>query len=97
MIAGRTQMNKAHCHPKSIPSAIGTLTAEPAVAKIDIDVVYKLVIKATLAGKFSLITPGNKTRSEEHTSELQSRFDLVCRLLLEQKNILISARCQLFN
>src|SRR5437868_14481140 len=26
-----------------------------------------------------------QTRSEEHTSELQSRFDLVCRLLLEKK------------
>src|SRR5438874_7883528 len=26
-------------------------------------------------------------RSEEHTSELQSRRDLVCRLLLEKKNI----------
>src|SRR5207249_7572975 len=26
-----------------------------------------------------------RTRSEEHTSELQSRFDLVCRLLLEKK------------
>src|SRR5207249_11387602 len=25
------------------------------------------------------------TRSEEHTSELQSRFDLVCRLLLEKQ------------
>src|SRR5437868_11230201 len=33
--------------------------------------------------------PSRKTRlgfrSEEHTSELQSRFDLVCRLLLEKK------------
>src|SRR5699024_12494004 len=27
-----------------------------------------------------------RRRSEEHTSELQSRFDLVCRLLLEKKN-----------
>src|SRR5699024_12885074 len=27
-----------------------------------------------------------KDRSEDHTSELQSRFDLVCRLLLEKKN-----------
>src|SRR5207247_2171665 len=27
----------------------------------------------------------NKVRSEEHTSELQSRVDLVCRLLLEKK------------
>src|SRR5699024_1141411 len=26
-------------------------------------------------------------RSEEHTSELQSRFDLVCRLLLEKKKM----------
>src|SRR5437868_10487677 len=28
---------------------------------------------------------GRSPRSEEHTSELQSRFDLVCRLLLEKK------------
>src|SRR5438309_4123389 len=27
-----------------------------------------------------------RTRSEEHTSELQSQFHLVCRLLLEKKN-----------
>src|SRR5699024_12799503 len=30
------------------------------------------------------LVPG-PDRSEEHTSELQSRFDLVCRLLLEKK------------
>src|SRR5699024_12668214 len=29
-------------------------------------------------------------RSEEHTSELQSRFDLVCRLLLEKKKTILS-------
>src|SRR5207249_5814615 len=29
--------------------------------------------------------PSDCPRSEEHTSELQSRFDLVCRLLLEKK------------
>src|SRR5437868_1719669 len=29
----------------------------------------------------------NFMRSEEHTSELQSRFDLVCRLLLEKKKL----------
>src|SRR5438874_13091576 len=28
-------------------------------------------------------------RSEEHTSELQSRRDLVCRLLLEKKNVAV--------
>src|SRR5437667_3911435 len=31
----------------------------------------------------------NSWRSEEHTSELQSHHDLVCRLLLEKKNIKI--------
>src|SRR5438034_9785595 len=30
--------------------------------------------------------PGTRGRSEEHTSELQSHSDLVCRLLLEKKN-----------
>src|SRR2546427_864570 len=30
-------------------------------------------------------TPGCKPRSEEHTSELQSQSNLVCRLLLEKK------------
>src|SRR5206468_13004956 len=34
--------------------------------------------------------PGPDARSEEHTSELQSRSDLVCRLLLEKKKIMTS-------
>src|SRR2546422_7968001 len=33
-------------------------------------------------------------RSEEHTSELQSRLHLVCRLLLEKKNKLLAAKAQ---
>src|SRR2546428_8164097 len=32
-------------------------------------------------------------RSEEHTSELQSRSDLVCRLLLEKKNTKVALSC----
>src|SRR5699024_12086591 len=34
---------------------------------------------------FNCLVNGVEFRSEEHTSELQSRFDLVCRLLLEKK------------
>src|SRR2546422_7890231 len=34
---------------------------------------------------FVLYVPQNTSRSEEHTSELQSRLHLVCRLLLEKK------------
>src|SRR5687768_17785018 len=36
------------------------------------------------SGGFSVVLKG--LRSEEHTSELQSRLHLVCRLLLEKKN-----------
>src|SRR5438132_4030816 len=37
------------------------------------------------ASTTSVASPGRMTRSEEHTSELQSHSDLVCRLLLEKK------------
>src|SRR5690606_41769638 len=35
------------------------------------------------------LRPADAPRSEEHTSELQSRENLVCRLLPEQKNMII--------
>src|SRR2546422_1754217 len=34
---------------------------------------------------FLAFGPGTRARSEEHTSELQSRLHIVCRLLLEKK------------
>src|SRR5689334_24378268 len=39
-----------------------------------------------VVGGISLILAFLALRSEEHTSELQSQFHLVCRLLLEKKN-----------
>src|SRR5437868_12106110 len=36
-------------------------------------------------GTIAILAADGHVRSEEHTSELQSRFDLVCRLLLEKK------------
>src|SRR3712207_7617449 len=44
---------------------------------------------------FELIAYRKQKRSEEHTSELQSRQYLVCRLLLEKKNNLLSLSCHL--
>src|SRR5699024_12601304 len=38
-----------------------------------------------------------KQRSEEHTSELQSRFDLVCRLLLEKKKTIYKKTHHIMN
>src|SRR5207249_6339479 len=37
------------------------------------------------SGAMRAAAAGARARSEEHTSELQSRFELVCRLLLEKK------------
>src|SRR5699024_1198458 len=56
---------------------------------------HQVFLKSSIASKLaSALAPGgchttssklNSSRSEEHTSELQSRFDLVCRLLLAKK------------
>src|SRR5207249_9722412 len=58
---------------------------------------FKWIERATIVrsrNKRSQVTSGGQgrshlrrelLRSEEHTSELQSRFDLVCRLVLEKK------------
>src|SRR5689334_24618781 len=42
-------------------------------------------VDAMRAGARDYLLKGNLARSEEHTSELQSQFHLVCRLLLEKK------------
>src|SRR5699024_12186541 len=49
--------------------------------------IYNLNIIFKYVFKYGLVHPKHLSlnRSEEHTSELQSRFDLVCRLLLEKK------------
>src|SRR5690625_6806244 len=55
----------------------------PAIADMGFDVVYLPPIHPV--GTSNRKGPNNG-RSEEHTSELQSRGHLVCRLLLEKKN-----------
>src|SRR2546422_6962412 len=41
--------------------------------------------------------PAREMRSEEHTSELQSRLHIVCRLLLEKKKLYGSNYCLLYS
>src|SRR3712207_8047028 len=43
-------------------------------------------VQTTTSGRSDVVQPRRVHRSEEHTSELQSRQYLVCRLLLEKKN-----------
>src|SRR5690625_7128438 len=65
-------------------------TSQPAIGNF-VDLFEKLaeeydeVISIHLSQKFSGTYNAAKSRSEEHTSELQSRGHLVCRLLLEKK------------
>src|SRR5438874_13111485 len=43
------------------------------------------LIRCAVSSIAALVRASQVSRSEEHTSELQSRRDLVCRLLLEKK------------
>src|SRR5690625_5956520 len=66
-----------------------------ASAAVGVAVLVSLTLLPALLGAAGMrLAPGHKrsepkpsrSRSEEHTSELQSRGHLVCRLLLEKKN-----------
>src|SRR5262245_62493815 len=63
----------------TILPALGALVAATAHAESPIEP------SSTDAGTPDLIRPDIGSRSEEHTSELQSLRHLVCRLLLEKK------------
>ena len=47
--------------------------------------IWIMILLTIFLRRTCLILP-NRIRSEEHTSELQSHSDSVCRLLLEKKN-----------
>src|SRR5207249_5574463 len=74
--------------------SLGGKTPLQAARKPNIDRVAQLGIVGRTNNVPKPLTPASDVatlslfgyRSEEHTSELQSRFDLVCRLLLEKKN-----------
>src|SRR5699024_11609916 len=88
--------NIAHCSPSFTCQLISESTSEPSRRQI---MFFKVIIFFTIVllsfVLMSIITIFHAQsiqkielsvlRSEEHTSELQSRFDLVCRLLLEKK------------
>src|SRR2546422_5098982 len=60
---------------KGLPSRIGHL----------LDISLRDLERILYFEGYVVIDPGEAPRSEEHTSELQSRLHLVCRLLLEKK------------
>src|SRR5690242_21178035 len=80
-----------------VTPSIYALSLHDALPILDgeaIDLLYGDVLGAAIAAALGFELEGipNAARSEEHTSELQSHVNLVCRLLLEKKKAR-SARC----
>src|SRR3712207_7515797 len=67
----------------AVSSVVVTAGSEPRAIVGDKAVPLGRITEITIP---EVDTPATTTRSEEHTSELQSRQYLVCRLLLEKKN-----------
>src|SRR2546428_8223691 len=84
--AMRTATPSGHVHDGSGPPKIASncLAHSPTMAHSQTNTVANAMVRIAANGTV-MRSPPDPTRSEEHTSELQSRSDLVCRLLLEKK------------
>ena len=77
---------------KIIPNAVYLLQGiiRPNFEGVELGIAEKLAIRAiSKSAGLPIKKIEDDYRSEEHTSELQSRRNLVCRLLLEKKNTII--------
>src|SRR5260221_9908015 len=61
------------------------ISAEPVARPVTVPVAEPLPEVALTESTVAVLLSFEAKRSEEHTSELQSHSDLVCRLLLEKK------------
>src|SRR5438309_8448016 len=78
-VAGGTMLSSYVNGGKVGPSFL--LTVNPSTLSIEQGSSLTSTVSIISVNSFS----GTVSRSEEHTSELQSQFHLVCRLLLEKK------------
>src|SRR2546430_13364456 len=80
LVFGRRALNTPACQSRSSNRSARTSAApRPYVASSN------MIAKSRLPGAFDREIECKILRSEEHTSELQSQSNLVCRLLLEKK------------
>src|SRR5699024_11916503 len=70
--------------PKFARLALDTSPSTCTIEQLRLDMAM-IPERVNVSNTEKLFWPQTELRSEEHTSELQSRFDLVCRLLLEKK------------
>src|SRR5699024_11307923 len=83
LLAQRNYYGEVEGAKKMMNECDGVLFFEPTTEEDD-----ELINSSVISARKDIINykiVKKKVRSEEHTSELQSRFDLVCRLLLEKK------------
>src|SRR5437867_8870131 len=87
------------CQPQPPPCAKALMPIAAAIPPISVAIAARLKNFLRLSGLLSCVSMGSSFpgygRSEEHTSELQSPYDLVCRLLLEKKKINHNIDCYL--
>src|SRR2546422_11379124 len=76
------QLQKTGRDPQKQKHQIKIMSAELLVEKVSDDIADACGCRQQKSQRGVL---SNQNRSEEHTSELQSRLHLVCRLLLEKK------------
>src|SRR6266498_4467358 len=85
----------AHLHLDQLDEAIGAwrkaMARDPSNLELPVQLAWELAACDRLedalvfVDRVLAVDPSHNARSEEHTSELQSRPHLVCRLLLEKK------------
>src|SRR5699024_12710575 len=74
-----------HAHPRYLHS-FPTRRSSDLNTRFETEVLFHFLVLHNIVALLTiLLNLLDQIRSEEHTSELQSRFDLVCRLLLEKK------------
>src|SRR5437773_5737145 len=77
------QVKSASNAAKEFAAALGFTTVEREEIALAVNELGTNLLKH--AGEGDILLSPIESRSEEHTSELQSHHDLVCRLLLEKK------------
>src|SRR2546430_13100795 len=87
-----TLFRSLFCHTVARTRSSSPSKNETSWNSAPISIRYRIVLSLAPRCSSSRKTRGRR-RSEEHTSELQSQSNLVCRLLLEKQNHRFDSRC----
>src|SRR5688572_31233058 len=82
-----TTLFRSHGVPVPLTNAVPSASATTVASPLSSTVAPRSAASRRAAPTRSAPTSAPNRRSEEHTSELQSQSNLVCRLLLEKKYV----------